>query len=135
MLPDYKVYQGWGLQRSCPTDPLKENDRKFAPTAPVASKFRLGNTQQFCFPFVISSVILLQDAFALRANQRLSISATFPIWSHWQNLGLNSTLPRVRKYAKFGIFYVKIDGDDDGDVGGGGGDSDDDDGDDDDDES
>ena len=41
-------------------------------------------------------------------NQRLSISATFPVWSHRENLGLNSVLPRVRKYAKFGIFYAKI---------------------------
>ena len=40
-----KVYQGWALQRSGPTDPLKENGRKFAPTAPIASKFRLGNTR------------------------------------------------------------------------------------------
>ena len=32
----------WGLQGSGPTDPW-ENGRKFAPTAPVASKFRLGN--------------------------------------------------------------------------------------------
>ena len=39
-----KVYQGWALQRSGPTDPLKENGRKFAPTALMASKFRLGNT-------------------------------------------------------------------------------------------
>ena len=38
------LYQGWGLQRSGPTDPPKENGRKFAPTAPIASKFRLGNT-------------------------------------------------------------------------------------------
>ena len=30
----YKVYQGWGLQRSGPKDPPKENGRKFAPTAP-----------------------------------------------------------------------------------------------------
>ena len=35
----YKVNQGWGLQRSGPTDPPKENGRKFAPTAPIASKF------------------------------------------------------------------------------------------------
>ena len=41
----YKVYQGWGLQRSGVTDPPKENGRKFAPTAPIASKFRLGNTR------------------------------------------------------------------------------------------
>ena len=34
-----KAYQGWGLQRSGPTDPPKENGRKFARTAPVASKF------------------------------------------------------------------------------------------------
>ena len=34
-----KFYQGWGLQRSGPTDSLKENGRKFAPTAPVASNF------------------------------------------------------------------------------------------------
>ena len=40
-----KVYQDWGFQRSCRTDPPKENGRKFAPTAPVASKFRLGNTR------------------------------------------------------------------------------------------
>ena len=40
-----KVYQGWALQRSGPTDPPKENGRKFAPTAPVASKFRPGNTR------------------------------------------------------------------------------------------
>ena len=38
-----KFYPGWGLQRSGPTDPPKENGRKFAPTAPVASKFYLGN--------------------------------------------------------------------------------------------
>ena len=40
-----KVYQGWRLQRSGPMDPLKENGRKFAPTAPIASKFHLGNTR------------------------------------------------------------------------------------------
>ena len=40
-----KVYQGWALQRSGPTDPPKENGRIFAPTAPIASKFRLGNTR------------------------------------------------------------------------------------------
>ena len=40
-----KVYQGWGLQRSSPTDPSKENGRKFAPTAPIAAKFRLGYTR------------------------------------------------------------------------------------------
>ena len=34
----YKVYQGWGLQRSGPTDPPEENGRKFVPTAPIASK-------------------------------------------------------------------------------------------------
>ena len=39
-----KVYQGWALQRSGSTDPPKENGRKFASTAPIASKFRLGNT-------------------------------------------------------------------------------------------
>ena len=42
---DYKVYQGWGLQQSGPTDPPKENGRKFTPAAPVATKFRLGNTR------------------------------------------------------------------------------------------
>ena len=41
----YKVYQGWGLQRNAPTDLPKENGPKFAPTAPVASKFGLGNTR------------------------------------------------------------------------------------------
>ena len=41
----YKVYQGWGLQRNDPTDLPKENGPKFAPTAPVASKFGLGNTR------------------------------------------------------------------------------------------
>ena len=61
-----KVYQGWGLQQSGTTDPPKENSCKFAPTAPIASKFCLGNTQEFCFPFVI----FLQDAFATRVNQR-----------------------------------------------------------------
>ena len=39
-----KVYQGWTLQRTDQTDPPKENGRKFAPTTPIASKFRLGNT-------------------------------------------------------------------------------------------
>ena len=39
-----KVYQGWALQRSGSTDPPKENCRKIAPTAPIASKFLLGNT-------------------------------------------------------------------------------------------
>ena len=84
-----KVYQGWTLQRSDPTDPPKENGRKFAPTAPIASKFRLGDARQFSFPFVI----LLRDAFASRANQRSQISATFPVRSHRQNLGLNYALP------------------------------------------
>ena len=55
-----KVYQGWALQRSGSTDPPKENGRKFAPTAPITYKFRLGNTRQFFFPFVI----LPQDSFA-----------------------------------------------------------------------
>jgi len=41
----YKVYKGRGLQRSGPTDPPKENGPKFAPTAPIACKFRLGNTR------------------------------------------------------------------------------------------
>ena len=41
--PYIKVYQGWALQRSGLTDPPKENGRKFAPTAPIASKFHLGN--------------------------------------------------------------------------------------------
>ena len=40
-----KVYQGWALQQSSSTDPPKENGRKFVPTAPIASKFRLGNTR------------------------------------------------------------------------------------------
>ena len=84
-----KVYQGWGLQQSCPTDPPKENGRNFAPTTAVASKFRLGNTQYFSFPFVF----LLQDAFVPRANQRSQICTTFPVGSHRQNLGLNSALP------------------------------------------
>ena len=35
-------------------------------------------------------MILLQDAFSPRANQRSPISATFPVWSRRQNLGLNS---------------------------------------------
>ena len=39
-----KVYRGWPLQRRGSTDPPKENGRKFAPTAPIASKFRLGKT-------------------------------------------------------------------------------------------
>ena len=70
-----KVYQGWALQQSGSTDPPRENGRKLAPTAPIASKFRLGNTRQFSFPFVT----LLQDAFAPRANQRSQIAATFPV--------------------------------------------------------
>ena len=40
-----KIYQGWVLQRSGSTNPPKENGRKFAPTAPIASKFHLGNTR------------------------------------------------------------------------------------------
>ena len=40
-----KVYQGWALQRSGSTDPPKEIGRKFAPTAPIASKFCLDNTR------------------------------------------------------------------------------------------
>ena len=39
------VYQGWALRRSGSTDSPKENGRKFAPTPPIASKFRLGNTR------------------------------------------------------------------------------------------
>ena len=84
-----KVYQGWALQRSGSTDPLKENGHKFAPTAPIASKFRLGNTRKFFFLFVI----LLQDFFAPRVNQRSPISATFPVWSHRLRLGMSSALP------------------------------------------
>ena len=67
-----KVSLGWALQRSGSTDPLKENGCKFA------FKFRLG--------------ILLQDAFAPRANQSSQISATFHVQSHRLNLGLNSAL-------------------------------------------
>ena len=44
-LPLCKVYQGWGLQQSGPTNPPKKNGRKLAPTALIASKFRLGNTR------------------------------------------------------------------------------------------
>ena len=40
-----KFFQGWALQRSSQTDPSKENGGKFASTAPIASKFRLGNTR------------------------------------------------------------------------------------------
>ena len=40
-----KVYQGWALQGSGPTDPPKENGHKFAPTAPIASKSRVGTTR------------------------------------------------------------------------------------------
>ena len=39
------VYQGWALQGSGSTDSPKENGRKFAQTAPIGSKFRLGNTR------------------------------------------------------------------------------------------
>ena len=80
--------QRWALQRSGSTDPPKENGRKFAPTAPIASKFRLGITRLFFVPFVI----LRQDSFALRANQRPQISAIFPVWSHRLRFGLNSAL-------------------------------------------
>ena len=41
----HKVYQVLGFYRTSPTDPPKENDRKFAPMAPIATKFRLGNTR------------------------------------------------------------------------------------------
>ena len=40
-----KVYQGWALQQSGSTGPPKGNGRKFAPTALIASKFRLGYTR------------------------------------------------------------------------------------------
>ena len=83
-----KVYQGWGLQRSGPTDPPKVNGRKFAPTASVASKFRLGNRRQFSFSFVI----LLQDAFVPRANQRSQISATFHSLSVQRHLEARSRM-------------------------------------------
>ena len=92
----YKFYQVWGLQQSSPTDPPKENSCKFAPTAPIASKFLLGNTWEFFFPFVI----FLQDAFAPRVNQRLPMSSNHFIWSHQQNLGLNSALPKWLKIAQ-----------------------------------
>ena len=49
----YKVYQGWGLKRSSPTDPPKQNGHKFVPTAPIGSKFRLGNTRLFSFHFCV----------------------------------------------------------------------------------
>ena len=38
-----KVCQGWALQRNGSTNPPMQNGRKFAPTAPIASKFHLGN--------------------------------------------------------------------------------------------
>ena len=38
------LYIYWGFQRSGLTDSPKENGRKFAPSAPIASKFRLDNT-------------------------------------------------------------------------------------------
>ena len=61
--------EGWEPQQSGPTDPPKENGHNFAPPmAPVASKSRLRNRR--CFPFVI----VLQDAFASRTNQRSPIS-------------------------------------------------------------
>ena len=43
------VYQGWALQRSGAADPLKENGHKFALTAPIASKFRLGDNDSSPF--------------------------------------------------------------------------------------
>ena len=92
----YKVYEGWGLQQRGPVDPPKENSCKFAPTAPIASKFRLGNTREFSFPFVI----FLQEAFAPRVNQRLPMSANLFIWSHQENLGFNSTLHKWLKIAQ-----------------------------------
>ena len=61
----YKGYQGWGLKRSSPTDPPKENGHKFVSTAPIGSKFRLGNTRLFSFPgedFLFSFVF---DRFVL----------------------------------------------------------------------
>ena len=50
-----KVYQCWGLQRGDPTDTPKENGRKFAPTAPIASKFRLGNSRCFLSRVLMST--------------------------------------------------------------------------------
>ena len=41
----HKGLPSWRLQRSGPTDPPKENGRNFVPTAPIASKLRLGNTR------------------------------------------------------------------------------------------
>ena len=40
-----KVYQGSALQRRGPTEIPRETACKFAPTAPIASKFSLGNTR------------------------------------------------------------------------------------------
>ena len=39
------LWFSWGLRQSGPTDPPMENGHKFAPTAPFASKFLLGNTR------------------------------------------------------------------------------------------
>ena len=101
-LSQYKVY--WEIQWSSPIDPLKENGRKFNPTAPTASKFSLGNTQYFCYP----CVIVLQGVFALRVNQRLPISANLPVWSHRQNLGLKSTLPKQLKVAQLNHAFTFV---------------------------
>ena len=82
----YKGLPRLGTRLDWSTEGKRPKKRKFAPTAPIAPKFRLGNTRKFFFPFVI----LLQDSFAPRANQRSQISATFPVWSHRLRLGLNS---------------------------------------------
>ena len=63
-----KVYQGWAFQRSGPTDPLKENGRKFIPTVPIASKFRLGNTIVLLSILYLASRLLCTESESKVAN-------------------------------------------------------------------
>ena len=53
-------------------------------------------------------MIFFQDAFALRANQRSPISANLPIWSHRQNLGLNSMLPLTDSDPTWDSYYSHL---------------------------
>ena len=95
LLSLYILSQGWVLRRSSRSDPPKENGRKFAPEAPVASKFRVDHGRQLLFP----SVVFVRVEFSQRPNKTSAISAKFPVLSRRQRLYSNSALPKRSKVS------------------------------------
>jgi len=95
LLSLYILSQGWVLRRSSRSDPPKENGRKFAPEAPVASKFRVDHGRQLLFP----SVVFVRVEFSQRPNKTSAISEKFPVLSRRQRLYSNSALPKRSKVS------------------------------------